>query len=114
MVKVSVNRYIQKRIEAMQKETETSFKKLRKKLLKNLEEIFEASGKIVKGEMKYQRINGKMVKITIPQRKRWLLIAQHTAETITKIAENINEKEIKTKLEELQNLVNELQSKPNT
>jgi hypothetical protein len=40
------------------------------------------AGKTVKGEMKHQRVSGKIVKITVPQRRRWLLVAGQTAEII--------------------------------
>ncbi|MGB9741488.1 MAG: hypothetical protein ACPLW5_07010, partial [Candidatus Bathyarchaeales archaeon] len=56
----------------------------------------------VKGEIKHQRIDGRMVKITLPQRNRWLLIAAQTAKIIESITANIDEKEIKTKLQELE------------
>lgn len=105
MVKISVNRYVKKRIAKTQKEMETVLKKLRRKMLKNLEEIFEMAGKIAKGEVKHQRVGGKMTKITIPQRKRWFLVAKQTAEIIKDITENFSEKEIKTKLEKLENLL---------
>jgi len=60
MVKVSVNRYIQTRIRKMKQKTQTELDKLRKMLMKNLEEIFQTAAKIVKGETKHQRINGKI------------------------------------------------------
>jgi hypothetical protein len=105
LVKISVNRYIQRRIAETRQEMETVLKKLRRKMLKNFEEIFEMAGKIAKGEVKHQRVDGKMTKITIPQRKRWLLVAGQTAEIIKGMTENFNEKEIKTKLEKLENLL---------
>ena len=40
-----------------------------------------------------------MAKITIPQRKRWFLMAKQIAEIIADITENFNEREIKMKLE---------------
>ena len=107
MVKVSANRYVMLRVEAIRRETEAHTQKLRRKLLKNLEEIFQQASKIVKGETKHQRIRGKMAKITLRQRRKWLLIAACTAETITMISENINEKEIKSQLEKLEKLVRE-------
>ena len=105
MVKISVNRYVEKRIAETRREMETALNKLRRRMLKNLEEIFEMAGKIAKGEVKHQRVTGKMVKITIPQRRRWLLVAGQTAEIIKGVTENFNEKEIKTKLEKLENLL---------
>ena len=107
MVKVSANRYVMLRIEATRKETEAYTQKLRRKLLKNLKEIFHQASKIVEGEIKHQRIKGKMAKITLKQRRRWLLIAACTAKTITMISENINEKEIISQLERLEKLVRE-------
>jgi hypothetical protein len=105
LVKISVNRYVEKRISKTKREMENALNKLRGKMLKNLEEIFEMAGKIAKGEVKHQRVSGKMVKITIPQRRRWLLVAGQTAEIIKGVRENFNEKEIKTKLEELEKLL---------
>ena len=45
MVKVSANRYVMLRIEAIRRETEAHTQKLRRKLLKNLEEIFQQASK---------------------------------------------------------------------
>jgi hypothetical protein len=84
---------------------ETALNKLRRRMLKNLEEIFEMAGKIVKGEIKHQRMSGKMVKITMHQRRRWLLVAGQTAEIIQGMMENFDEKEIKAKLGELEKLL---------
>lgn len=106
MVKVSVNRYAQTRIQKLKQKTQTELNKLRKTLMRDLEEIFRTAGKIVKGETKRQRINGKLVKITLPQRRRWLLVAQKTALVIRTVASNINEKELKAQLEELEMLLN--------
>ena len=105
MVKISVNRYVEKRIAEIRREMETALNKLRRRMLKNLEEIFEMAGKIAKGEVKHQRMGGKMVKITMPQRRRWLLVAGQTAEIIKGVTENFNEKEIKSKLGELEKLL---------
>ncbi len=104
MVKISINRYVQRRIEKTRREMEIVLEKLRRKMLKNLEEIFEMADRIVRGEVKHQRVNGKMAKITIPQRERWLLLAKQTAEIIADITENFNERDVKTKLEYLENL----------
>ena len=106
MVKVSVNRYAQTRIQKMQQNSEAELNKLRKALMKNLEEVFQTAGKIAKGKIQHQRINGKLVKITLPQRRKWLEIAEKTALTIQEIASNINEKELKAQLQELETLLN--------
>jgi hypothetical protein len=105
LVKTSVNRYVKKRVAETRREMETALNKLRRRMLKNLEEIFEMAGKIAKGEIKHQRVSGKMVKITMPQRRRWLLVAGQTAEIIQGMMENFNEQEIKAKLGELEKLL---------
>jgi hypothetical protein len=53
-------------------------------------------------EVKHQRIDGKMVRITRNQQRRWLHVAAQAAKTIKTIATNINEKEIKAQLSELE------------
>jgi hypothetical protein len=109
LVKIPVNRYVEKRIAETMREMEAALNKLKRKMLKNLEEIFEIAGKIAKGEIKHQRVSGRMIKITIPQRRRWLLVAGQTTEIIKGMTENFNEKEIKTKLGELENLLTSMQ-----
>ena len=112
MVKVSVNRYILRRVETIRKEVETSTQKLRCKTIKNLEEIFNATAKIARGETKHQRTNRKMAKVTLRQKRRWLLVAACAAKTIQKVASNLNEKEIEIQLNELEKLVKEASTKP--
>ena len=107
MVKVSVNRYVICRIDAIRREVDTDTQILRNKAIKNLKEIFEAASKVAGGKVKHQRINKRMAKITLRQKRRWLLVAGCAAETIKIVASNINEKEIKTRLNELEKLVNE-------
>jgi len=53
--------------------------------------------KIVRGEVKHQRVGGKMTEIIIPQRKRWLLVAKQTAEIIEDITENFNRSSVRGK-----------------
>lgn len=89
MVKIPVNRYITRRIATTRKEVEASTQKLRTKTLKNLEEIFKAAAKIARGEIKHQRTNHKMVRITLRQKRRWLLVAGHTAQIIKNITNNL-------------------------
>lgn len=107
MVKVSVNRYAQARIQKLKQESQKELNKLRETLLRNLEEIFEAAGKIVKGQTRHQRINTRLVGITLQQREQWLKIAEKTALAIKSICENIDEKELLAMLEELESLLNQ-------
>jgi hypothetical protein len=110
LVKVSVNRFVSQRVKKVRKEVEASAQNLRKETLKHLEEIFRMAARVARGEIRHQRIDGKMVPIRLNQRKRWLLIAEHVALTMNSIASNFDEKEIHAKLNELERLINEAQT----
>ena len=118
MVKVSANRFVLLRIERTRREVETSTQRIRNKTLKNLGEIFTTASRVVNGQIKQQRINRRMVPITLRQRRRWLLVAGHTAQTMKKITDNFDEKETKLQLDKLEKLVKEATStettRPNT
>ena len=107
MVKISVNRYIHRRIEAARKEVEAQTKKIRNRCIRNLEEILNMAARMARGEIQRRRIKGKMTRVTLRQRKRWLSVAEHAAETITSITTNINERAIYAQLDELQRLIKE-------
>jgi len=114
LVKVSVNRFVSRRVEKARKEVEVSAQRIRKKTLKHLEDIFTMAARVARGEIKHQRINGKMVRITLNQRRRWLRIAEQAAKTIKTIANNIDEQEIYIQLDKLARLVNEANTKAET
>ena len=50
MVKISVNRYVEKRIAETRLEMETALNELKRRMLKNLEEIFEMASKIARAK----------------------------------------------------------------
>ena len=52
MVKISVNRFVSRRVEKVRKEVEVSTQKLRKKTLKHLEEISRTSARVAKDEIR--------------------------------------------------------------
>jgi hypothetical protein len=107
LVKISVNRFVSRRVEKVRKEVEVSTQRLREKTLKHLEEIFTMAARVAGDEVKHQRIDGKMVRITLNQRRRWLLVAEQAAKTIKNVATNIDEQEIYIQLDKLQRLVDE-------
>jgi len=107
LVKVSVNRYVSDRIDTIRKNVENDIQKLRKKTLKNLEEIFTMSSHVTRGKIKHQRINGKMVPVTLRQRRRWLLVAGQTALMIKSITTKFDEQEINLQLSKLEKQVQE-------
>jgi hypothetical protein len=107
LVKISVNRYVTRRIATTRKEVEASTQKLRTKTLKNLEEIFKAATKIARGEIKHQRTNHKMVPITLRQKRRRLLAAGHPAQIIKNITDNFDKQQITLQPNQLEKLVEE-------
>ena len=110
MVKVSVNRFVSSRVEKIRNEVKTETQRLRERTLTKLEEIFNVAAKVARGKIRHQRINGKMVPISLKQRRRWVRVAEHIAKTMNSIASNIDEKEIHAQLDELERLVNEAQT----
>ena len=111
MVKVSINRFVSNRVEKVRREVETNIQRLRKNAIKHLKEIFTMAARVAGGQIKHQRIEGKMVRITLNQRRRWLRVAEQAAETIQKISTNINEKEIHNQLNKLAKLIDEASNK---
>ena len=107
LVKVSVNRFISSRIVAIRNEVKAEAQRLRNRTLDKLEEIFNVAAKVARGEIRHQRIDGKMVPIRLNQRKRWLRVAKHVTLTMSSIASNIDEQEIYAQLNELERLINE-------
>ena len=112
LVKVSVNRFVSRRIETTRKEVKANTQKLRKRTLKNLEEIFRAAARVARGEVKHQRSDGKMVPISLNQRRRWASVSAYAAQTMNSVASNLDEREIHVQLDELQRLVNEANANP--
>ena len=113
MVKVSINRFVSRRIETIRNEVKAETQRLRGKMLNKLEEIFKIAAKVARGEIKHQRIKGKMAPIRLDQRKRWVRVAEHIALTMNIIASNIDKKEIHAQLNELERLINEAQTMTN-
>lgn len=107
MVKVSVNRFASTRVEAIRNFVEADIRRLQKRTISRLEEVFNVAAKMARGRIGHQRVNGKMTAIGLVQRKRWFRVAEHAALTIKSIASNVDEKEILSRLNELKRLVDE-------
>ena len=107
MVKVSVNRFVSTRVGAIRNYVEADIRRLRKRTISRLEEVFNVAAKVARGKVGHQRVNGKMTVIGLVQRKRWFRVAEHAALTIKSIASNVDEKEIRSRLNELGRLVDE-------
>jgi ArsR family metal-binding transcriptional regulator len=91
----------------MRKEVKAETQRLRQKTLNRLEEIFRVAAKVGRGEIRHQRIDGRMVPISLKQRRRWVTVAKQIVVTMNSIASNFDEQEIRAQLNELEKLVNE-------
>jgi hypothetical protein len=110
LVKVSVNRFASKRIETIRNEVKTETQRLRMKTINRLEEIFKIAAKVGRGQIRHRRINGKMLPISLNQRRRWVTVVKQIVITMNSIASNFHEKEIHAQLNELESLINEAQT----
>ena len=107
MVKVSVNRFVSTRVEAIRNDVEADIRRLRKRTISRLEEVFNVAARVARCRTGHQRVNGKMTAIGLVQRKRWFRVAEHTALTMKSITSNVDEREIRVRLNELKRLVDE-------
>lgn len=107
LVKVSVNRFVSTRVEAIRNYVEADIRRLRKRTISRLEEVFNVAARVARSRNGHQRVNGKMTAIGLVQRKRWFRVAEHTALTMKSITSNVDEKEILSRLNELKRLVDE-------
>jgi len=69
------------------------------------------SSRVTRGKIKHQRINGKMVPVTLRQRRRWLLVAGQTTLIIKNITTKFDEQEINLQLNKLERQVQEATNK---
>ena len=79
----------------------------RRKLIVDLEQIFEIASNYARGEVK--RVSdekGKEQELTIAQRQYWARIAAFTAQTINSIAKGIDERQIDRDMDELERMLN--------
>jgi len=107
LVKVSVNRFVSTRVEAIRNDVEADIRRLRKRTISRLEEVFNVAARVARCRNGHQRVNGKMTAIGLVQRKRWFRVAEHAALTIQCIASNVDEKEIRSRLNELKRAVDD-------
>jgi len=107
LVKVSVNRFVSTRVEAIRNDVEADIRRLRKRTISRLDEVFNVAARVARSRNGHQRVNGKMTAIGLVQRKRWFRVAEHAALTIQCIASNVDEKEIRVRLNELKRAVDE-------
>jgi hypothetical protein len=71
MVKVSPIRFVSNRVTVVRNEVKRGIRRLRNRTLSMLQGTFKVAAKVARGEVRRQRINGKMVPMSLNQRQRW-------------------------------------------
>lgn len=84
---------------------------LRTKTIKQLEQLFDFASAIARGQVQYQRIEGKMHPITLKERRGWTKVAGYIAQILQNVTSGFDEKQVDEDLAELERLVNEANKK---
>lgn len=105
MPKRSQKEVIADRVAELKETVNIDAEQLRRKTLRKLEKIFNIASALASGQIKTQTENGKTRKVTVEEKKRWLLVAKKAAFTIKTVSNNFNENKIKDDLKDLEQLV---------
>ena len=98
---------VEKRFERFLREFRIETQELRRRLVGELKSIFELASAIARGDFKTQVVDGRQVRISLSQRKRWARAAAQIAQIIHTIAEGFDERGIEDMLEEARRLIEE-------
>jgi len=81
---------VERRFERFLREFRLETQVLRRRLMGELESIFELASAIARGDVKTQVLDGRQVRISLSQRKRWARAAAQIAKIIHSIARGFN------------------------
>ena len=107
MARISSNRMITRRISKLKKRVKFDTQQIRQKTIISLQELFDLSVTLAKGQIKTQTEGDKKVTVTLKQRQMWARIAAYIGQIMSSVASGFDEREIDTQLEELEKLVGE-------
>ena len=107
MARISSNRMITRRISKLKKRVKFDTQQIRQKTIISLQELFDLSVTLAKGQIKTQTEGDKKVTVTLRQRQMWARIAAYIGQIMSSVASGFDEREIDTQLEELEKLVGE-------
>jgi len=98
---------ITRRISKLKKRVKFDTQQIRQKTIISLQELFDLSVTLAKGQIKTQTEGDKKVTVTLRQRQMWARIAAYIGQIMSSVASGFDEREIDTQLEELEKLVGE-------
>lgn len=108
MAKFSRPFLIERRVAKLAEKIKVDTQKLREKLLKMLEAVFDEAVQMARGQV---MVDGR--ELTIKQRQAWARVAAYAAQVMQGVAKGLDEKEIDVQLIELQRMVHEAKAKKN-
>jgi len=89
----------------LRESTERDAQQLRLRTLKDLERVFNLASELAGGRVKTQTEGGRTKKLSLAERRRWLVVAAKAAEMIKRVTKGFDENEIRVGLQELEKLV---------
>lgn len=98
---------ISRQVAELKEDAKHDIQQVRLKILNDLERIFNLTSELARGQVKTQTEGGKTERVTLRERKRWLLVAKKIAQKMNSNASKLDEDKINADLEELERLVNE-------
>lgn len=110
-VRGSCNDGLAGRIFQLRCQVKLDTQQLRAKMIRQLEQLFDFASAIARGQVQYQRIEGKMHPITLKERQGWTKVAAYIAQILQNITNGFDEKQVDEDLAELERLVNEANKK---
>jgi hypothetical protein len=81
---------------------------LRVRTIERLDRLFSLATSIAKGNVTFQRVNGKEEPITLKQRQMWAHVAAHVALVMGNLAKGYDERQFNEDLAKLEQLVDEI------
>jgi hypothetical protein len=106
-VRRSFNNVMAGRIFQIRRRVKLDTQQLRTKTIRQLEQLFDFASAIARGQVQYQRLEGKMHLITLKERQGWTRVAGYIAQILQNIGKGFDEKQVDEDLAELEKFVNE-------
>jgi hypothetical protein len=103
----SFNDVMAGRIFQIRRRVKLDTQQLRMKTIRQLEQLFDFASAIARGQVQYQRLEGKMHLITLKERQGWTRVAGYIAQILQNIGKGFDEKQVDEDLAELEKFLNE-------
>jgi hypothetical protein len=108
---LTVKNRVFRRVTKLRRTINVDTQKLRRKAIKQLDEIFSIACDYARGTIANVTEDGKERPLTIPERQFWARIAAYTAQILNSVAKGIDERQIDLDLDELARLTHEGKAK---